>query len=113
VIDGQAALDVFRANGLKLQPAINAVESGIWATWQLLSTGKLKVFRSLGNWIDEFRLYQRDEDGKVKKEHDHLMDAMRYLIMSGRDVMRAKAVEAKEPRYSYDFGHNSGQQWMQ
>jgi hypothetical protein len=33
------------------------------------------------------RLYRRDEKGKIVKERDHLMDAKRYLLMSG--MMRA------------------------
>jgi hypothetical protein len=35
------------------------VEAGIRAVWQLMSSGKQNVFRSLGNWLSEFRLYQR------------------------------------------------------
>jgi hypothetical protein len=36
------------------------------------------------------RAYRRDKDGKVVKDRDHLMDAMRYLIMSGRNSMATK-----------------------
>jgi hypothetical protein len=32
------------------------------------------------------RLYRRDEKGEVIKKNDHLMDAMRYNVMSGRDI---------------------------
>ena len=72
------------------------------------------MFRSLGNWLSEFRLYQRDRDGKIVKQNDHLMDATRYLIMSGRDRMKAKPkAEAQIPEYSYDFAKNMGQTWMQ
>ena len=89
------------------------MESGIYQVWQLMSSGKLKVFRSLGNWLSEFRLYQRDRDGKIVKQNDHLMDATRYLIMSGRERMKAKPqTEAKVPQYSYDFAKSMGQSWM-
>jgi hypothetical protein len=44
-----------------------------------MSTGRLKVFRNLSAWLEEFRLYRRDEKGRVVKENDHIMDAMRYL----------------------------------
>jgi hypothetical protein len=53
---------------LHLWAAQDAVEAGIYTVWQLLSTGKLKVFKSLGNWLSEFRLYQRDKDGRIVKE---------------------------------------------
>ena len=39
-----------------------------------MTSGKLKVFRSLTEWFSEFRKYRRDENGKVVKEDDHLMD---------------------------------------
>ena len=53
----------------------------------------MKVFSSLKNWLDEFRLYHRDENGKIVKTRDHLMDATRYLVMSGvkRAITRPKA----------------------
>ena len=113
-IDGRQLIQIYRECGLHLEEADNAVESGIYQVWQLMSSGKLKVFRSLGNWLSEFRLYQRDRDGKIVKQNDHLMDATRYLIMSGRDRMKAKPhAETKVPQYSYDFAKNMGQTWMQ
>jgi hypothetical protein len=44
-----------------------------------MSTGRLKVFRSMQQWLAEFRLYRRDERGRVVKDNDHLMDCTRYL----------------------------------
>jgi hypothetical protein len=66
-------------------------------------SGKLKAFKSLGYWLEEYRKYQRDEKGHIKKVNDHLLDALRYLIMSGRDEMRIKPDEQKslEPDYHY------------
>jgi phage terminase large subunit-like protein len=92
-VDGRQLITLYRECGLSLSPAENSVEAGIYATWQLLSAGKLKVFRSLNHWLSEFRLYQRDQDGKIVKQNDHLMDATRYFVMSGRDLMRTKPVE--------------------
>lgn len=81
--DGQQLLQDYIDLGLLLSPAINAVESGLLDVWTRLATGRLKVFRSLGNWLAEFRLYRRDKKGAVVKQNDHLMDAMRYLVVSG------------------------------
>jgi hypothetical protein len=47
---------------------------------------------SLQNWLSEFRIYRRDEKGKIVKQNDHLMDATRYLILSGLHVA------SREPR---------------
>jgi hypothetical protein len=110
-IDGAQLIEIYRQCGLNIEPAINAVESGIYQVWQLMSSGKLKVFRSLGNWLSEFRLYQRDQDGKIVKQNDHLMDAMRYLITSGRDRMKTKPKEP-EHEYRYEFPGQGGNQWM-
>ncbi len=101
--DGIQLLQVYRGLGLRLSPAVNAVEAGIYAVWQLLSADKLKVFESCQHWFEEFRLYRRDEDGKVVKENDHLMDATRYLIISGRDLMRTKPI-VKPGRKPYRGG---------
>ena len=48
--------------------AENAREAGIYEVWMRLSTGKLKVFRSCRNWLDEFRIFARDENGKIINE---------------------------------------------
>ena len=78
-----------------------------------MTSGKLKVFRSLGNWLSEFRLYQRDQDGKIVKQNDHLMDATRYLIMSGREPDEDQAQRKQEPEYVYQHFSETGQRWMQ
>lgn len=85
-IDGRKLIEQYRDLELNLFPAANAVEAGILAVQRRLESGRLKVFRTLGNWLGEYRLYRRDENGKVVKEMDHLMDATRYLIMTGMSL---------------------------
>jgi hypothetical protein len=58
---------------LNLEMADNAVAAGLFACEQLMFGGRLKAFTSLSNWYSEFRLYRRDQEGRVVKEHDHLM----------------------------------------
>lgn len=91
--DGEQLLHNYRELGLNLIPALNGVESGLFDVWQMLSVGRLKVFRTLSNWLVEYRLYRRDETGKVVKTLDHLMDATRYLVVSG------VALEQVAPNY--------------
>jgi hypothetical protein len=81
--DGTALRDEYATLGLDLALADNTVEAGIHAVYRRLVSGRLKVFRSLVNFRSEIALYRRDEKGKVVKERDHLMDAARYLMMSG------------------------------
>lgn len=77
--DGSQLLEDYKALGLRLDIADNGVESGLYAVWNRMSTGGLKVFRTMQRWLEEFRLYRRDEKGRIVKENDHLMDCTRYL----------------------------------
>jgi phage terminase large subunit-like protein len=90
--DGARLYQTYIDLGLNLIEAENAVEAGIHEVYQRLSSGRLKVFDTLENWLGEYRIYRRDEKGKVVKMDDHLMDATRYLVMSGLDIARTKPV---------------------
>lgn len=96
--DGENLLKDYRGERLLLSPANNAVESGLFDVWQRLATGRLKVFGNLKNWLSEYRMYRRDENGKVVKEFDHLMDATRYLVVSGLKRARVEAEYEHESR---------------
>lgn len=81
-IDGQVLHQMYVQQGLKLSLADNAVEAGLYEVYVRLSTGRLKIFSTCQNLLSEYRLYRRDEKGKIIKEFDHLMDALRYMVMS-------------------------------
>lgn len=110
--DGRKIMQDYKDLGLDLEIAFNGVESGIYRMWQMLSSGKYRVFRSCQNWIKERRLYRRDEKGRIVKENDHAMDESRYFIMSGIDRMKTKPVEKaddEQPQYISNFNEGS---WM-
>jgi len=90
--DGQQLIVSYRDLGLKLNLAENSVESGLDKVFMRLSTGRLKVFKNCGNTLAEYRIYRRDENGKIVKAHDHAMDALRYLIVSGISVAKVQPV---------------------
>lgn len=114
-VDGRSLMDMYRKLGLKLEPADNSVESGLQQTWQLLVSGQLKVMESCFNWLSEFRKYHRSEKAddtgkhKIVKRWDHLMDATRYLIMSGRERMKPPPQTSK-PQSPESMGGNLS--WM-
>ena len=83
--DGAQLFQDYTDLGLDLIASANALEAGIYEVWQMLSEGRLKVFRTLQNWLMEYRLYRRDEKGKVVAEMNHLMDSTRYLVLTGLD----------------------------
>lgn len=88
--DGQQLMVQYQELGLDLTAADNAVESGIYAVWQRLSGGRLKVFKTCQSFFAEYRLYRRDEKGRIVKSNDHIMDAVRYGIMSGLAIACTK-----------------------
>jgi phage terminase large subunit-like protein len=93
-VDGQRLLQIYRSLGLNLRFAQNAREAGIYAVWTRLSTGRLKVFKSCRNWLDEFRTFARDENGNIMSESKyHLMAATRYLLLDS-----TKRWQTEQPR---------------
>jgi phage terminase large subunit-like protein len=67
-----------------------SVEAGLMDMLDRMQTGRLNVYSNLNDWFEEFRLYHR-KDGKVFKEHDDLMAATRYGIMSLRHARKLGA----------------------
>lgn len=97
--DGVSYRDVFQqASGLWLEEGNNSIFDGIERVRDFMYQGKLKIFISCVNLKDEAQKYQwkKDKDGIIKDEpvdkHNHLMDAMRYMVMALpmdlRDVSR-------------------------
>jgi phage terminase large subunit-like protein len=85
-VDGERLYNLYQKEGLKLYPANNAVEAGIFEVWDRLSTGRLKIFKSCQMLLRELGLYHRDENGKIVKKHDHLLDGVRYLLQADKSV---------------------------
>lgn len=97
--DGETLLENYRDLGLDLIEADNSRESGLTFVHMRLATGRLKVFRSMKQWFREYRIYRRDEKGKIVKENDHAMDATRYLVISGLDVARIPTLASGVAKY--------------
>lgn len=95
IIDPSAAsfIALLRKRGhrYKVIPAKNAVLDGIRETANALDNGYLVMSESLINWKEEAGGYVWDdksvEDQPVKL-NDHLMDAMRYFVMTMRIIKK-------------------------
>jgi hypothetical protein len=87
--DGLRLIQVYRTLGLHLNSIDNPVESGILNVWQRMHSGRLKVFASLSKYLEELRLYRRDERDQIVKTGDNLQDAARCLV-SGISCLRTK-----------------------
>jgi phage terminase large subunit-like protein len=95
---GEQLAAQYRAQGLHLTPeratfddGTNGVEAGVSDMLQRMQTGRWKVFNTCNAWLEEFRLYHRD-DGKIVKERDDLLSASRYGLMMKR-FAKVKAVQ--------------------
>ncbi|TPJ76874.1 terminase [Mesorhizobium sp. B2-6-3] len=80
-----------------------SVEAGIMEMLDRMQSGRFKVFDTLNDWFDEFRLYHR-KDGVVVKLRDDVMSATRYGVMMLRKAEVDPAVwsAAKRPRGASD-----------
>jgi hypothetical protein len=108
--DGIALLGVYRDLGLDVRPAVNTVEAGLLKVWEMLSQGQIKVFNTCQNFLAEYRLYRRDKKGDVVKANDHLMDCLRYMVMSGLD--RAEIEPTKNPNGKNWYDYTAPPFWV-
>jgi hypothetical protein len=67
-VNGRKLFEIYRQQGLNVSFADNGREAGFYEVWSRLSTGRLKVFASCKGWLDEFRVFARDENGKIINE---------------------------------------------
>ena len=102
--DGTRLIDLYEQEGLNLAPADNSVEAGIYKIQQMFASGQLKVFNTMRNLLSEYRVYRRDENGKIVKKNDHALDAMRYFIMSGMEMAQTSPDPDAETNETYTSG---------
>lgn len=82
--------NIYRTHGLNMLPeratfedGTSGVEAGVTEMLERMQTGRLKVFRHLLDWFEEFDLYHR-KDGLIVKSGDDLISATRYAVMMRR-----------------------------
>lgn len=86
IVDPSAAsfMEVLRRRGLTVRKAKNDVLSGIRLTSDLLKSGKVVICAGCDDCLREMDEYVWDlssgSGDRVKKEHDHAMDDMRYFV---------------------------------
>jgi phage terminase large subunit-like protein len=85
-IDGQNLFSIYEDLGLTLYNANKAVEAGLYTCWERMVNGTVKIFADLKRFEEEFLAYHKDEQGRIVKVDDHMMDAFRYAIMSGPEL---------------------------
>jgi hypothetical protein len=106
VSSGTTLIDHYRKQGLRVRPAQKSDKEGrIAQVFSRLSSGRMKVFSTLHNWLFEFRMYRTDESGRIASEHDHLMNCTEYLCQSGLSIAeplgRPSETVAKAPEMTF------------
>jgi phage terminase large subunit-like protein len=81
-----------------------SVEAGVMLMLQYMQAGKFKVFSTLNDFFEEFRLYHR-KDGKIVKEGDDLLSATRYGFIMRRfsEVPPDPHKMLADPRRDYNW----------
>lgn len=106
-VSSQSFLEKYEELGLNLSLANpcgpGSVEIGINEMYHRLSTGRLKVFNICQNWLFEYRIYRRDDKGKIVESNNHLMDATRYLCLCGHQVASIFREESEYNKKSYQY----------
>jgi phage terminase large subunit-like protein len=99
---GIALAEQFKAQGLAMllehsqfENKSVSVEAGLMDWLDRMQTGRFKAAKHLNDFWEEFRLYHR-KDGKVVKENDDLMSAIRYALMMLRYADTAPKVKAEQ-----------------
>ena len=86
IVDPSAAsfIEVLRRKGWRVQKADNDVLAGIRLTSDALKEGRIVICEGCSDCIREMDEYVWDLSSgakdRVKKEHDHAMDDMRYFV---------------------------------
>ena len=86
IADPSAAsfIEVLRRKGWRVRKAENEVLSGIRLTSDALKSGRIVICEGCGDCLREMEEYVWDLSSgnrdRVKKEHDHAMDDMRYFV---------------------------------
>jgi len=104
IVDPSAAsfIEVLRREGWTVRKADNRVLEGIRRTAEALRSGRIVICKGCDAAIREFSMYcwdTRSGEDKVKKEHDHAMDEIRYFVMSLEKEEPLAAVSVERGRF--------------
>lgn len=101
--DGSRLVEDYQTLGLNLNIALTrATDAAVHEVWLRLSSGRLKVFNTLQYFFKEYLLYRRDKNGKIiesKARPDHLMDCLKFLVVSGLGSLKPVPFDDSVPEY--------------
>jgi len=90
-----------------------SVENGIQMIREMLIRGDLLINKRCVNLISEFEMYSYDDEQTKKnekenpiKQHDHALDALRYIVLSLLPLIQRQTMIANMPRYEQKAREN-------
>lgn len=96
---GQALIESYKEQGLWVRPSHAthpdggySTDAGIAMMLERMRDGRFRVAAHLTDWWDEWRVYQRDDNGMIKKVFDDLMSATRVAVMDRRFATQPRKV---------------------
>ena len=82
------------------------IEAGISEMLERMQTGRFKVFSTLNEWFEEFRLYHRKE-GLIVKLADDILSATRIAVMMKRYALEGGS---DDRRQRDDYGSDDAEE---
>jgi phage terminase large subunit-like protein len=109
--EGVKWIEFYRDLGLDLDLAENSIEIGIAEISKRLYEGRMKVMWNCTPLLEEYRLFRWDDKGKIaKNQEDDVMDAWKYLTLSGLSrAISLKEID-EENNSEQEFNHSLAQQ---
>jgi hypothetical protein len=97
---GLRSIDRLVGVGLDLFDVTGDPEEGVAVVAEMLTSGRLRVFRTMDLWLTAYRQYQRTDDGDLVDRDDHLMRATAPLVLYGPDI----AISENKASIEVDYG---------
>jgi hypothetical protein len=101
---GLRSIDRLVGVGLDLFDVTGDPEVGVAVVAEMLTSGRLRVFRTMDLWLTAYRQYQRTDDGDLVDRDDHLMRATAPLVLYGPDI----AISENRASIEVDDGGDDG-----
>jgi hypothetical protein len=101
---GLRSIDRLVGVGLDLFDVTGDPEEGVAVVAEMLTSGRLRVFRTMDLWLTAYRQYQRTDDGDLVDRDDHLMRATAPLVLYGPEI----AISEIKASIEVDYGDNDG-----
>lgn len=111
VKDGYSLIGKYRALGLKLDSIPENEETMILDVQDALRSGKLKVFGNLAALLNQYRVYRRDDKGKLPTSSVGMIKAV-LVAWAGKDRTKAPPEQKKQNKDGGNTRGNPSMAWM-